>query len=429
MDTSSPGAERPTRVRWIIFVLACAVSWLLYLHRYSWGLVKPAFLAENPEITPTEVGWLDSAFMAAYALGQVPGGLAGDLLGPRGVLAGMILIWSGTVAAVAWTGGFWRLIGVRAAFGLAQAGAYPIISKMTRTWFPLSVRTSVQGIVAAMGRVGGATASVIIGTLLLHYLNLSWQHALLVLTVPGVVLAVLFWFLARNSPRQHPWANEAEQELVDAGSTATPPGEPMKLHLGGRSLLNLGMLLIYAFASTFQDQLYVFWIPLFLQQGRGLNAGEMGLFSPLPLIGGVVGGILGGILNDALIRRWGDRKWARRAVGFSGKAIAAVLVFMSLQVSDGRHTMVVLMVARFFGDWSLPTQWGAVTDMGGRAAATVFGLVNMIGAVGGFVAGPVLGYLRQHYGWEGLFYGVAAMCLVSALTWLFIDCTRRLVDD
>jgi len=96
---------------------------------------------------------------------------------------------------------------------------------------------------------------------------------------------------------------------------------------------------------------------------------------------------------------------------------------------DGRIAMVVLLAARFFGDWSLPTQWGAITDMGGRAAATVFGLVNMIGAVGGFVAGPILGYLQQHHGWEGLFYGVAAMCFVSALTWLFIDCTRRLVDD
>jgi sugar phosphate permease len=429
METSLPGADRPTRVRWLIFALACAVSWLLYLHRYSWGLIKPAFLAENPDISTFEVGWLDAAFMAAYALGQVPGGLAGDIFGPRGVLAAMILLWSGTVAAVAWTGGFWRLIGVRAAFGLAQAGAYPIISKMTRTWFPITVRTSVQGMVAAMGRVGAATASLIIGTLLLGVAGLSWQVALLVLTIPGVVLAVAFWLLARNSPRDHPWANAAEHELVDGGSTPTPPGQPVKLHLGGRSLLNLGMLLLYAFASTFQDQLYVFWIPLFLVQGRGLDAGQMGLFTPLPLIGGAVGGILGGFLNDLLIRTWGNRKWARRLVGFTGKLIAAGLVLVSLQMSDGRLAMVVLLAARFFGDWSLPTQWGAITDMGGRAAATVFGLVNMVGAVGGFIAGPVLGYLQYHYGWDGLFYGVATMCLVAALTWLFIDCTRRLVDD
>ena len=45
---------------------------------------------------------------------------------------------------------------------------------------------------------------------------------------------------------------------------------------------------------------------------------------------------------------------------------------------------------------------------------------------GGFAAGPVLGYLKQVYGWEGLFLGVGAAYLTAALAWLFIDCTRRL---
>ena len=36
-------------------------------------------LAEVEGLTNREIGWLDGAFMAAYALGQVPGGLAGDL--------------------------------------------------------------------------------------------------------------------------------------------------------------------------------------------------------------------------------------------------------------------------------------------------------------------------------------------------------------
>src|SRR5688500_10001538 len=122
--------ERPTRVRWIMFGLTCAVSWLLYLHRYSWGVIKPEFRKDFPELTYTEIGWLDSAFLASYAIGQVPGGLAGDLLGPRTVLAAIILLWSVSVAGVAWTSGFWRLWAVRAGFGLAQAGAYPVISKI-----------------------------------------------------------------------------------------------------------------------------------------------------------------------------------------------------------------------------------------------------------------------------------------------------------
>jgi MFS family permease len=186
------------------------------------------------------------------------------------------------------------------------------------------------------------------------------------------------------------------------------------------------MLLVYAFASTFQDQLYVFWIPLFLTEGRGLDNSQMGLFTPLPLLGGAVGSILGGMLNDYAIRRTGNRRWSRSGIALTGKMVAGTLIALSVQMSDGRVAMLVLLAARCFGDWSLATQWGAITDMAGRASGTVFGLVNMVGAVGGFAAGPIMGYLKHHYGWEGLFFCAAGMCVLSALTWLFIDCTRRI---
>ena len=442
MQAGEPIASpRPTRVRWLVFTLACAASWLLYLHRYAWGIIKPAFRAENPGLDDIEVGWLDSAFLATYAIGQVPGGMAGDRFGPRAVLSVLALVWSLAAVAVAWTGGFWRLFGARAAFGLAQAGVYPVLNKMTRTWFPLATRTSVQGAVTAMGRLGAACAPVIIAAFLMGVLDLSWQSALFVLSAPGVILAIGFWLALRDSPREHPWTNEAEQNLLApqpmdnaAIREGDPPFEPTpaerpSLELASPSLFSLAFLLVYTFTSTFQDQFYVYWLPSFLQEGKRLDVSTMGLFAPLPFLGGALGGVLGGILNDVLIRKLGSRRWARSLVAFTGKSVAAALVIASMQVDDGRLTMVVLLAARVFSDWSLPTQWAAVTDMGGRAAATLFGVVNTVGVFGGFVAGPVFGYLKQQYDWDGLFYGVAAMCAVAAMSWLFIDCTRRLVGD
>src|SRR2546421_12792056 len=85
---------RPTCVRWLIFVLACAASWLLYLHRYAWGIIKPAFREQFPDLSDVEIGWLDSAFLATYAVGQIPGGMAGDLFGPRTTLSIMAVGWS-----------------------------------------------------------------------------------------------------------------------------------------------------------------------------------------------------------------------------------------------------------------------------------------------------------------------------------------------
>jgi MFS family permease len=421
--------ERPTRVRWLIVFMACATSFLLYLHRYSWGIIKPAFRRDNPEFDDRDIGWLDSAFGVTYALAQVPAGVAADVFGPRLVLAAFILLWSGSVAGLAWVGGLWRVAGIRAALGLAQAGTYPTLSKVTRNWCPASVRTSLQGLVTSMGRVGAACSSLILATLLMGLLGLSWQTALVVIAVPGLALGTAWWLIVRNKPREHPGVNAAECGLIEAGSAPLSPSPRAALRLDRASLVNLGMLLLYAFASAFQDQLYVNWIPSFLQEGRGLNASQMGIFNMLPLLGGALGGIFGGLLNDRLIRATGNRRWSRSGVAFTGKFLAGGLVVVSFQMQDGRVAAAVLMAARFFGDWSLPTQWGAITDISGRASATVFGLVNAVGACGIFAAGPILGELKKLYGWEGLFLGAAGMCLVSALTWLFIDCNKRLVAD
>jgi MFS family permease len=410
----------------VIFALACATSWLLYLHRYTWGVLKPYFREEHG-LSDVELGWLDSAFLATYAFGQVPGGLAGDLFGPRAVLSVIILVWSLAAVAVAWPANFWGLFGVRAGFGLAQAGAYPVLSKVTRNWFPGSVRTSVQGLVTAFGRVGAACSSLILATFLIGMLGLSWPVALWVMAAPGVVLAAAVWVAARNSPREHPWTNPAEQVLVQGG--AAPPAGRALLYLNGAALFSLAMMLAYSFLSTFQDQLFVFWIPSFLKEGRGLGDVEMGLYTTLPLLGGAAGGILGGVLNDVLLRRLGSRRWARSSIALTGKLVAAGLIALSVQVPDGRQAMVILFVARLFGDWGLTTLWGTITDTAGRASATVFGLVNTLGAVGGFLAGPVLGYLKEQHGWEGLFLGAALCSLLAGLCWLFIDCTRRLVAD
>ena len=95
---NAEGSTRPTRVRWIVLAVACMSSWFLYLHRYSWGVIKPDLKTEFG-LTDTQLGWLDSAFNGAYALCQVPTGLLGDVLGPALVLPVMIATWSGWIAS------------------------------------------------------------------------------------------------------------------------------------------------------------------------------------------------------------------------------------------------------------------------------------------------------------------------------------------
>jgi ACS family glucarate transporter-like MFS transporter len=427
MHDTAPTPVRPTQTRWLIFILACATSWLLYLHRYAWGVIRPSLKAENPDLTDQQLGWLDAMFNLTYAIGQVPGGLAGDLGGPRVVLSLLILLWSGCVAWLTAGRSFLQLAGIRAAFGLAQAGAYPCLSQVTRRWFPVEVRTTVQGLVASLsGRAGGACASLIIATLLMGWLGLSWREALVVLASGGILLAGFFWLGFRDSPRAHPWCNQAEANLIVGGTThAVVAGRP-QIRLEWEHAVTLAGLTVYSFATTFADQLYVFWIPQFLEEYKGLSKSQMGLFAGLPLLGGALGGAVGGGLNDLAIRLTGNRRLGRSAVAFTGKFLAAVLITLSLLVADGRWVMVVLFACKFFCDWSLSTVWGTITDIGGPASGTLFGTLNAVGAAAGFLAGPVMGWVKQHHGFDVLFVMVAGMYALAAVCWLAIDSRCRL---
>jgi len=113
-----------------------------------------------------DLGWLDSAFLATYAFGRFRAASPPtDSAAYRVDRAGPPLVARCRGRCLDE-----RLLAVdRCAcrFRLAQAGVYPVLNKMTRTWFPFSSRTTVQGIVTALGRIGGASAPLVVAYLLM----------------------------------------------------------------------------------------------------------------------------------------------------------------------------------------------------------------------------------------------------------------------
>lgn len=418
---------KPTNVRWLIFALACGTSFLTYIHRYSWSVARP-FVKEDYGISDVELGWLDAAFNLTYALAQFPGGLLGDFFGPRIVITLCMVVWSLAMVGPTLAGKFWGLLGVRLGFGLSQAACYPNLGKITKSWFPLKIRTSVQGMVASFsGRAGGAMAPFLIGTILMAWVGLSWQNSLYVLAGSGFLYAIGFWFVFRNQPGEHHWSNEQERLLVEAGESQATSGRP-KFIWSRAALTNLAIFMSASFCSAFADNLFVFYMPQFLLEEKGFTTAQMGLFAGLPIWGGALGGMCGGVLNDVLIRKLGNRRLARSLVASGGKTIAAVLIAASLLVQDGRTVMAVLFFCKFFSDWSQPTWWGTVTDIGGPAAGRVFGMVNMVSSLGATLAGPLMGIVLFRYGWSPLFLFVGGVYLLTALFWGFVNCTRKLVE-
>lgn len=435
------GLGRPTRVRFLVLGLACGLSFLLYLHRYSWGFVKKD-IAEEFHWGPVTMGWLDSLFLATYALMQVPSGVLSDWFGTRLLLAGSVLVWSLALAAVVGARGFVAMAAARLVFGVGQAACYPALGKVSKNWFPLGMRTTAQSLIATLsGRGGGAVSFLLFGSVFLSLLGLTWREAIVLLSCVGIGCGVLFVALFRNLPAEHPWANRAEAELITKADPEAAHARRSRLSWRGlvrsRSVL---LLLVRAMASNMADVLYVYWLPLYLLRVHRLDVKSIAWMAALPLLGGAVGGVFSGFLQSYLIRRTGGRRWARSGVGMAGKGIAAALMLGALTLEDAYAIAFVFLAVKFFADWEQPAEWGTATDLGGRSAATLFACINTAGALGGFLSGPLIGLVLQSpdradtiadTGWKTLFLLIAIEYIIAAVCWLGIDCrkTLRPIED
>jgi sugar phosphate permease len=257
-------------------------------------VAKP-YLADEYGLTKSDLGWLDGAFSLAYALGQYPGGLLGELFGPRMVIAVAAIAWSTILIGPVFLKNFWLLIFYRLGFGAAQAPAYPNLGKITQTWFPVSSRTSVQGTVASFaGRAGAGLSPIIFATILIGYYEFSWQIALCIVATSGFVLAAVFWSFFRNTPTEHPRSNEAECDLITAGEIPAAEAGKVRFRWTRENKRNLGIFMAASFCSAYADNLFVYWIPQYLKEEKHFSDVAMGFYASFPLWGGAVGGLCGG---------------------------------------------------------------------------------------------------------------------------------------
>jgi MFS family permease len=203
------------------------------------------------------------------------------------------------------------------------------------------------------------------------------------------------------------------------------------------------VFVVQQFLNAGADFIYVSTMGSYFIEARNFDMATAGLLVSLPLWGGALGGVLGGLVNDGLIWATSNRRWARSIAGFTGKLLACVFMFVAISQVSGVAVAWCLFVVKMFGDWTQPTVWGACTDMGGKYSATTFGIINTAGNVGQLVTPLVVGVLLDLYStqevvdgvetmvtnYTPMFILVAAMYLMTACCWFFIDCTHTLESD
>jgi MFS family permease len=449
-----------------VLLFACALSMITYLDRVAIASAAGSIVQALGLQSVADLKWAFTAFALAYALFEVPTGWMGDVFGPRKALLRIVLWWSVFTALTAAVGlrlgpvtlGLGFLIGVRLLFGLGEAGAFPNITRALHNWLPLEERGRGQGLVWFCGKLmGGLTpflwTVLVVGTSVTPAL-FGWRVAFGVFGVIGVAWCVFFarWF--RNRPEEKPEINTAELALIRSGGAETGAAHgsvPWRAILTNRSFLAL--CLMYG-TQAYGFYFHITYLPQFLEQQYGMpNSSLLGaLYKGGPLWMGALASLLGGAITDAIIRRTGDRRLARRLCGWIGHSLCAMAFFLCPFAANVFVFFVTVSFAAFCTDLTVPSAWATCQDIGGRYAAIVGAFMNTCAGLSGALAGWVTGSILENsiaaraaqlgvaataltpeqtnaallHGYHVNFYSFAALYVVAFFCWFKIDPTQRI---
>jgi ACS family glucarate transporter-like MFS transporter len=399
---------------------------LLYIDRACISAAKEE-ISSDLNFDLTDFGWVMAMFTLGYALFQTPSGKWADKQGPRGVIAGIITIWS---VLTALTGAAWNFISmmvIRFLFGAGEAGAFPSLAKVVYNWFPVKERGIVQGINFSGSRIGAAFAlplvAIIIG-------SVGWRMSFLIFGLVGIVFAVLWWFFFRNSPEESGAISEQEKTYILENREQSSSGAKASLSFGTIiSSRTMWLAMIQYMASNFTFYFTLTWMYPYLKDRFALGGVEAGLYAMIPLFAGAAGNWVSGLWVDSLYKRR-NVKISRRLPAITGFILAAFGMLMMANIETPQVAIIFLAIAIFGADMTLSPSWAFCIDIGKENAGAVSGTMNMAGNLGAFVTIIAFPYL---YEWTGSFQPFFYVCVVfSAIgvaLWLSMNPNKSIVES
>jgi MFS family permease len=144
-------------------------------------------------LTPGQLGLLTSAFFFAFALVQLPVGIALDRYGPRRVQVAMLLVAALGALLFANGSSFYGLLVARAIMGCGLGGCFMAAVKAVSTWIAPDRLPSVHGYLIAVGGMGAASATMPVRAMLEHT---DWRGLFCLLAAlvacTGLLIALLY---------------------------------------------------------------------------------------------------------------------------------------------------------------------------------------------------------------------------------------------
>ena len=403
----------------VILAMLVILGMVTFLDRINISVAGSSIM-HDLNLSPSEWGWVQSAFILSYGLMQIPMGALGDRFGHRKILAAIVLWWSAFTAFTGLAGGLASLLVIRFMFGIGEAGSSPCSTGVISRWFEKGEVGKAQGYVWAASRMGGALTPFVVIPVMMW---VGWRSAFYLLGALGVVWAVVWYayYKEKGTVKSEKFATAVSEDDGRAAANFSLFTYTSSLNFW----LICGMYFFYAFGSWF----FFSWFPTFMELGRGFDKTELTYAVAVPFIMSMIGNIAGGHLTDKLTNRYGI-KVGRKALGSTSLAVSAVCMFLAAFIPGKMAVFVFLSLCFGIFDLMLPSAWALCIDLGKRHAGTLSGAMNTAGNIGGFCCGILFGELVQQSGNYNLpLYMIAVMLIVSAVLFAFINPEKPILSE
>ncbi len=411
-------------IRWLLIFWMFAISAISFLDRVNISIAG-RFIQQEFHISDLQLGPVFSAFLVGYALFQAPAGRLADRYGPRLILTLGTLWWGLFTALTAMVSAgaanlLLVLLTVRFSLGAGEAVLFPASNRLVANWIPSKERGLANGLIFAGVGAGAGITPPLVTYIVLHY---GWRSSFWISAVIGLAAGLVWYWIARNRPEDHPWVTAEETALIERGLPELPAeleiGKPLPWRVIFASK-DLAAIAFSYFTYGYAAWIFFAWFFIYLSRVRGLDLKSSSYYSMLPFIAMAVGSTVGGRISDILTRRYGNRI-GRCGVAVAGIALAAIFIASGTQVESARLASVVLAGGAGALYLSQSSFWSVTADMGGASAGSVSGVMNMVGQFGGIVTASLTPLIAHQFNWTASFLVAAAMCAAGSLAWLVVD--------
>jgi len=390
--------------RTYIFVLLCLLYFFDTIDRSIVSSVLP-FIKKEFLLTDMQSGMLVSTVYWSLLILVFPASILIDRWSRRKTISIMAAFWSIAAMACAFVGNFTQLITARTFLGIGEAGYGAGGTAMITGMYPTEKRARMIGIWSACAYIATAIAVAIGGLIATRW---GWRAALGLTALPGLIIAILFFFIK-------------DYKTVDLIKTVkAKAGEASKIKMkagdAAREFLRTPTLLFTYLGMGFVNFVavgLVTWLPTYFNRTYGIPIAQAGLKSASILLLVVIGGPLGGFLCDLWVKK---RLNTRLVFATTTTLISAVLGFAAFWLFDGNIQYAVLLAmglitSAFIGAATTTTQ--EVIHPGLRAMSAGLSVVATA-LIGGSLAPVVIGAISDAAGLQTAMKVLPAFLVLAA---------------